>query len=119
SAAQVFALLKGTVQSGILNIPAALAAPSPPNDSREPNDTVAEARLLPALTTKAHPSARIAGTLDAVKDPRDLYRIFVPPHKRVRLTVRGPVAARVVGSYVQVTLRGVASGAYVLSVTSG
>lgn len=119
SAAQVFALLKGTAQNGVLDIPAALAAPTPPNDPREPNDTVAEAKLQPPLTTKAHPSARIAATLDAVKDPRDLYRIFVPAHKRVRLTVRGPVVARVIGSYVRVTLRGAASGAYLLSVRSG
>lgn len=119
TAAQVFALLKGTAQNGVLAIPAALSAPTPQNDPWEPNDTVAEARLQPPLTTKAHPSNRIAGTLDAVKDPRDLYRIFVPAHKRVRLTVRGPVVARVIGSYVQVTLRGAASGAYTLSVRSG
>ena len=116
SAAQVFALIKGTAQNGVLNIPAALAAPAPPNDPREPNDTVAEAAAQPPLTTKAHPSARIAATLDAAKDPRDLYRLYIPKGKHVRLTVTGPVVARVVGSYAQVTLRGATSGRYVLSV---
>lgn len=120
TAAQVFSLLKSTATGGVLNIPAALAAPAPPNDPREPNDTVAEAAAEPALTTKAHPTNRIAATLDAVKDPRDLYRIYVPKRKRVRLTVTGPVTARVVGSYVQVTLRGgVASARYVLGVRVG
>ena len=119
TAAQVFALLKSTAQNGVLDIPAALTAPTPQNDPREPNDTVAEAKLQPPLTTKSHPSNRIAATLDAVKDPRDLYRIYVPPHKRVRLSVRGDVVARVVGTYVQVTLRGGASGAYTLAVRPG
>ena len=54
-----------------------------------------------------------------MKDPRDLYRIFVPPYKHVRLSVTGPVVARIVGSYAQVTLRGATSGRYVLSVKAG
>jgi Subtilase family len=119
SAAQLFALLKGTAQNGIVNIPAALAAPAPPDDPREPNDTAAEAALQPALTTKARRTNRIAGTLDAVKDPRDLYRISVPPRGRARLSVTGPVVARVVGSFVQVTLRGASSARYVLSIRPG
>jgi Subtilase family len=119
SAAQIFALLKGTAQHSVLSIPAALAAPTPPNDPREPNDTPAQAVAQPPLTTKAHPSNRVAGTLDAVKDPRDLYRIFVAPHKHVRLSVSGPVFARVVGPYVRVTLRGATSASYVLGVRPG
>jgi hypothetical protein len=119
TAGQVFVLLKSTTQNGVLSIPAALAAPTPPNDPREPNDTAAEAKLQPPLTTKAHPSARIAAGLDAVKDPRDLYRIYVAPHRRVRLTVGGHAVARLVGSYAQVTLpRGVASARYVLRVSA-
>jgi len=120
SAAQVFALIKGTTQNGVLNIPAALAAPTPPNDPREPNDTVAEAAAQPPLTTSARPSNRIAATLTAVKDPRDFYRIWRRPRHRVRLSVTGPVVARVVGSDVEVTLRaGVSTASYVLSVKSG
>lgn len=120
SAAQVFALIKGTAQNGVLNIPAALAAPTPLNDPREPNDTVAEASAQPALTTPARPSNRIAATLTAVKDPRDFYRIWKRPRHRVRLSVTGPVVARVVGSDVEVTLRaGASTASYVLSVKSG
>ncbi|MGH2998313.1 MAG: S8 family serine peptidase, partial [Gaiellaceae bacterium] len=118
SAGQVAALLKTTVNNGELDIPAALAAPPPPNDPREPNDTVAEAKLQPPLTTEAHPSNRIAGTLDAVKDPRDLYRIYVRPHRRVRVSATGGVVARVVGGYAQVTLgHGQTAARYVLAVT--
>jgi hypothetical protein len=116
SAFQVAALLKQTANAGLLDIPAALAASPPPNDPREPNDTAAEANLQLPLTTKAHRSARIAGTLDAVKDPRDLYRVY----KRARLSVTGGAVARVVGAYAQVTLpRGATSARYVLAVRSG
>jgi subtilisin family serine protease len=119
SAAQVFVLLKSTAADGDLDIPAALAAPTPPNDPREPNDTVAEAAAQPPLTTAAHRSNAIAATLDAVKDPRDLYRVYKPPHGRVRLSVTGRAVARLVGSYAEVTLpRGVADASYVMRVTA-
>ena len=119
TASQLYALLRKTAVGGVSSIPGALAAPAPPNDPREPNDTVAEAAAEPALTTASHRSARIAGTLDAVKDPRDLYRIFVPPHAHVRLTVSGHAVARVSGSYAVVTLaRGSASASYVLRVSA-
>lgn len=120
TASQVSALLKGTASAGVLDIPAALSAPTPPNDPREPNDTLAEAAAQPALTTKVHPSNRIAATLDLVKDPRDDYRIYVPKDERVRLSLTGAVTARVVGGYVEVTLRrGVSSARYVLGVRVG
>ena len=118
SASQMFALLRTTTVGGVLNVPAALAGPAPPNDPREPNDTVAEAAAQPALTTASHRSNRIAGTLDAVKDPRDLYRIFVPPHMHVHLSVSGHAVARVTGSYAVVTLaRGSTTARYVLTVS--
>lgn len=111
SAAQVAALLKTTTFAGVLDIPAALAAPAPPNDPLEPNDTIGEAASEPALTTRAHPSTRISATLDAVKDPIDLYRVYVPATRtRVHLSVTGGVVARLVDvrrrvGYVRVTLR--------------
>jgi len=119
SAAQIEELVRATAQNSVLDIPAALAAPAPPNDPREPNDTIAEAAAEPALTTRAHPANRIAATLDATKDPRDFYRIYKPPHARIRLSVTGGVVARVVGSYVEVTLPpGAADARYVLGVRS-
>jgi hypothetical protein len=84
---------------GILDIPAALAAPAPPVDPDEPNDDVNEVKPgalfhsgQPMLTTRAHPSRRIAGTL-GVKDPRDVYRIWVPAHEVVRASVSSGGAA--------------------------
>jgi len=100
--------------------PGGARRPHAPNDPREPNDTVAEAAVQPALTTPARPSNRIAATLTAVNDPRDFYRIWKRPRHRVRLSVTGPVVARVVGSDVEVTLRaGASTASYVLSVKSG
>ena len=91
---------------GLLNIPASLAAPAPPPDPGEPNDDVAQVKpgqlfqLGEApLTTTTKPSTRIAATLDASEDPRDLYRVWVPAHKTVRATVSGDgrAAARIWG----------------------
>jgi hypothetical protein len=91
---------------GILNIPAALAAPAPPSDPLEPNDDVPEVKPAalfsdgqPAITTAAKPSIRIAGTVDQFEDPRDLYRIWVPAREVVRVSVSssGTAAARIWG----------------------
>jgi Subtilase family len=91
---------------GLVNIPNALAAPAPPRDSQEPNDDVNEVKPRglfasgqPALTTAARASNRIAGTLDMDEDPSDLYRIWVPAHRVVRVSVAadGNAAARIWG----------------------
>jgi len=91
---------------GIVNIPAALAAPAPPTDPGEPNDDIGQVKPgqlfelgEPPLTTTAKPSARIAATLDASEDPHDVYRIWVPAHKTVRVAVSagGRAAARIWG----------------------
>jgi subtilisin family serine protease len=92
---------------GIVNIPAALAAPAPPVDPREPNDNIDQVqpgRLFaggePALTTAARPSGRIFAHIDNSEDPRDVYRIWVPPHRVVRvkiLTGANDAAARIWG----------------------
>jgi hypothetical protein len=98
---------------GIVNIPASIAVPAPPPDPGEPNDDVAQVkpgRLFglgePPLTTTTKPSIGVAATLNASEDPRDLYRIWVPPHRTVRATVSasGSAAARIWGpSTVSVT----------------
>jgi hypothetical protein len=91
---------------GIVNIPGALAAPAPPTDPGEPNDDIREVKPgqlfqlgEPPLTTTTKPSTRIAATLNASEDPRDVYRIWVPPHQIVRATVSsgGRAAARIWG----------------------
>jgi hypothetical protein len=100
---------------GILDIPAALAAPTPPRDPFEPNDDVGDVKSgalqQPAITTAAKPSVRIAGSLDANEDPRDLYRIWVPAHQVVRVTVAagGAAAARIWGPQTASVGEGVAA----------
>jgi subtilisin family serine protease len=91
---------------GLLDIPAALAAPAPASDTGEPNDDVDQVkprRLFeagePPLTSSAKASTRIAGSLDQAEDPRDVYRIWVPAQKTVRVSVSGGglAAARIWG----------------------
>jgi subtilisin family serine protease len=91
---------------GLLDIPAALAAPTPAADPDEPNDDVDQVvpgRLFPsgepALTSPGRASIRIAASLDRAEDPRDLYRVWVPAHRVVRTTVAaaGAAAARIWG----------------------
>jgi subtilisin family serine protease len=79
---------------GLLNIPAALTAPASPPDPNEPNDDIAQVapgRLFalgdPSLTTSQKPSARISARIEDTKDPRDVYRIWVPAHQIVRAAV--------------------------------
>jgi len=118
SASQVMQLLRSTARDvaqpgfdsasgwGIIDIPAALAAPTPSNDPNEPNDDIREIKPgelfslgEPPLTSSTRPSTRIAGTLDQNEDPRDLYRIFVPPKRYVRVSTvsGGNAAARIWG----------------------
>ena len=117
-ATQLFQLLRSTARDvgppgfdpetgfGILDIPAALAAPAPPSDPLEPNDDIDQVKPgglfhegQPAITTAAKPSVRLSGSLDANEDPRDLYRIWVPAHQTVRVSVAagGAAAARIWG----------------------
>jgi hypothetical protein len=115
---QIFELLRATARDigppgfdngsgfGIVSIPAALAAPAPARDPNEPNDDVNQIKPgalfpdgRPPLTTAAKTSMRIAAQLDANDDPRDLYRIWVPAHRVVRVGVSagGDAAARIWG----------------------
>jgi subtilisin family serine protease len=70
---------------GLLNIPAALAYPTPLKDPEEPNDDidlVKPGALFPTgeppLTTPAKRNASIHARLDFTEDPDDVYRIWVP-----------------------------------------
>lgn len=117
-AGQVMQLLRSTARDlgppgfdaasgwGLVDIPAALAAPAPPVDPEEPNDDIRQVKPgelfslgEPPLTSSTHPSTRIAGTLDQAEDPRDIYRIWVPPRRYVSVSTvsGGNTAARIWG----------------------
>ena len=79
---------------GLVNVPAALTAPTPPKDLLEPNDDidqVAAGRLFAAgstpLTTQAKRSVRISASLDQNEDPEDVYRVVVPAGRTFVTTV--------------------------------
>ncbi len=85
---------------GLLNVPAALAAPAPVRDPLEPNDDVDYVKPgatfdngIPALTTSGKRSTRLQGRLAAFEDPRDVYRVFVP--RKGSITVKTAAAAAV------------------------
>ena len=78
---------------GLLDVPAALAYPAPPRDPLEPNDDLDFVRPgsgffsgLGPLTTRSSQGATITARLDRFEDPRDVYRIFLPARKAVRVT---------------------------------
>ena len=77
---------------GLLDLPDALVRPAPNPDSREPNDDIRLVKPgglfasgLPPLTTTTRRDALARGSVDAVEDPADVYRIWVPAHGRVSL----------------------------------
>jgi subtilisin family serine protease len=91
---------------GLLDIPSALAFPTPASDPEEPNDDIDQVRPgllfedgMAPLTTTTKVSSRIAGSLDLSEDPRDVYRVWVPARKTVRVSVtaQGRAAARLWG----------------------
>jgi hypothetical protein len=72
---------------GVLNVGAALAAPTPVRDPLEPNETPEELRpgglargIAPvrALTTRSQRTAGLVARLAASEDPRDIYKIWIP-----------------------------------------
>jgi hypothetical protein len=94
---------------GLLDIPAALAAPIPPVDPQEPNDDISQV-VAGSVFTQAKPtvSPRFNARLDATEDPADVYRVSVPkgrkltatvtPAADVRVALFGPTARTVVGT---------------------
>jgi subtilisin family serine protease len=81
---------------GLLNVAAALVAPTPTSDAYEPNDdttnvATASARNLvhaPPLTTKSLRRRTLTAREDRYEDPLDVYRVWLPAHKTLRVTVR-------------------------------
>ena len=79
---------------GLLDIPAALTTPAPSSDGQEPNDDIREIKpnglfRLPTtpITAPGRPRATLRARLDATEDPEDVYRVYVPPARIVRVTV--------------------------------
>ena len=79
---------------GLLNVPAALSDPAPPVDPHEPNDDVYQitaGKLFKQsdtpLTSPGHGRFAFDARLDVTEDPEDVYRVWVPAHRRVTITV--------------------------------
>ena len=81
---------------GLLDIPAALAAPIPPVDPQEPNDEIAQ--VIPGgLFPRPKPlvSSRLNAGLDVTEDPADVYRVSVPKGRKLNVTVTATADVRV------------------------
>ncbi len=92
---------------GLLDVAAALRYQAPIRDPLEPNDDVPAVEPYGALsasggplTTPARPRAAIKARLDRLEDPRDVYRIWLPAHRRARIaaTSSASVVLRVWGA---------------------
>lgn len=77
---------------GLLNLPAALSRRLPRVDPLEPNDDLNEVKAggvfkgaAPALTRPGRPRASLQARLDRAEDPVDVYRVFVPARRGVRI----------------------------------
>lgn len=77
---------------GMVDIPDALTRAAPNPDSAEPNDDIRLVKAgglfasgMPPLTTRSRRSAVERGSVDAIEDPADVYRVWVPAHGLVSL----------------------------------
>jgi hypothetical protein len=78
---------------GELDLRAALRAPTPPGDPFEPNDDVDMVQAdglfgaaTPSLTNRLRGTAFIRGSLAQHADPRDVFRVWIPPHGSLAAT---------------------------------
>jgi hypothetical protein len=79
---------------GLLDINAALTQEAPSTDQEEPNDDI---RMIKAnglfqdatdpITRPGRAGASFGARLDISEDPEDVYRLYVPPERTVRVTV--------------------------------
>ena len=79
---------------GLLNVPSALAFPTPVRDPLEPNDDVEFVRpeglyynAIPPLTTKTRRTTTVQARLAFAEDPRDVYRVWLPKNGAVTATL--------------------------------
>ena len=72
---------------GILDMEAALNAPTPQADTPEPNDTIATATVG---TTRAKPGGTVTGRVATHEDPLDVLRIWLPAKRQVSMKASSP-----------------------------
>jgi hypothetical protein len=79
---------------GLLDVPAALADQAPPVDPDEPNEDIYEITAgklfkdsAAPLTTPGHGRVVFDARLDVTEDPEDVYRVWVPAHRRALIKV--------------------------------
>src|SRR5262249_11405742 len=78
---------------GMLNIDRALAQAPPPADPGEPNEDIVfiDGTLLKPRQKAifgGKKTVRGVGLLDAVEDPDDVYRITLPAHRKVQVSIK-------------------------------
>jgi subtilisin family serine protease len=79
---------------GVLDLAAALAAPTPGLDRPEPDDDPALARLQPALLAGAGPGeVSVRGTLEDWADPKDAVRVGLRAGEALEVEAQGPAGA--------------------------
>src|SRR3954454_5885640 len=69
---------------GILDMEAALAAPTPTRDLPEPNDDTSQAT---SVTSAAKTATTVSGRVMAFDDPRDVLRVYLPARKTLSVKV--------------------------------
>jgi hypothetical protein len=79
---------------GMLDLPSALSGTVPAIDPQEPNDDIDQVKArglfvdaTPPITRPGHGKASFRARLDFTEDPVDVYRVWVPGHRVVRVTV--------------------------------
>lgn len=89
---------------GLVNLAGALTVPAPPHDYGEPNDDIewVDGRIFrpdtPLLRGRA--KATVVATADALKDPVDVYPVWIGPHEDLQMKVRTRTApVRIAISY--------------------
>ena len=102
---QIFELMRATATDvgpsgfdrdtgfGVLSIPNALTAQAPTKDPSEPNDDIRHVRAgglfraaTAPITAPNRSRASLRARLDVTEDPEDVYRVFVPAGRSLRIT---------------------------------
>ncbi len=102
---QIFELMRATATDvapegfdrdtgfGVLSIPNALTSQTPAKDPSEPNEDIRHVRAgglfraaVAPITAPNRPRTTFRARLDVTEDPEDVYRVFVPAGRTVRIT---------------------------------